>query len=89
MPCRYHVDDEWCEPVRVTPGQRLGRSVAVVGSEATFGRVVLLALIVQRRDDRGNPDLAVAAVEVGIWRRLCSVAFDAFMIALRSVLALP
>ena len=66
MPCRYHVDDEWCEPVRVTPGQRLGRSVAVVGSEATFGRVVLLALILQRRDNRGNPDLAVAAVEVGI-----------------------
>jgi hypothetical protein len=41
-------------------------SVVVVGSEAAFGCVVLLALIVQRRDDRGNPDLAVAAVEVGI-----------------------
>lgn len=32
----------------------LGRSVGVVGSEAVFGCVVLLALILQRRDDRGN-----------------------------------
>ena len=52
--------------IGVTLGRRLGRSVVVVGSEAAFGCVVLLALILQRRDDRGNPDLAVAAVEVGI-----------------------
>src|SRR5450830_850728 len=54
------------DPTDGVIGRQLGRSVVVVGSEAAFGCVVLLALILQRRDDRGNPDLAVAAVEVGI-----------------------
>ena len=50
----------------VALGRRLGGSVAVAGSEVAFGRVVLRALMAQCRGDRGNSDLAVAAVEVGI-----------------------
>ena len=53
------------EPVRVTRATGgSARSVAVVGSEVAFGRVVLLALMAQRSGDRRNPNLAVTIVEV-------------------------
>src|SRR3972149_1031912 len=40
--------------------------VALVGRQVAFGRVVLLALMAHRRGDRGNANLAVAAVEVAV-----------------------